>query len=142
MREDFYDTRSPTPSRELQQHKWSCSGSSLSGRVIASVADEQQGVCQTSEIHLNADTLHSTNRGLSRNTTDADATEVCHEADTEQTVSMYFARRSRDPADAPAAGGPGDRVTPSTSLGAALEAFILEHEYCGELDGRSKATVG
>jgi hypothetical protein len=35
--EDFYDTRSPTPSRELQQHKWSCSGSSLSGRVIASV---------------------------------------------------------------------------------------------------------
>jgi hypothetical protein len=25
-------------------------------------------------------------------------------------------------------------VTSSTSLGAALEAFILEHEYCGELD--------
>jgi hypothetical protein len=26
-------------------------------------------------------------------------------------------------------------VTSSTNLGAALEAFILEHEYCGELDG-------
>jgi hypothetical protein len=26
-------------------------------------------------------------------------------------------------------------VTTSTDLGAALEAFILEHEYCGELDG-------
>jgi hypothetical protein len=26
-------------------------------------------------------------------------------------------------------------VTASTDLGAALEAFILEHEYCGELDG-------
>jgi len=25
-------------------------------------------------------------------------------------------------------------VTSSTSLGAALEAFSLEHEYCGELD--------
>jgi hypothetical protein len=25
-------------------------------------------------------------------------------------------------------------VTSSTKLGAALEAFILEHEYCGELD--------
>jgi hypothetical protein len=25
-------------------------------------------------------------------------------------------------------------VTSSTSLGAALEAFILEHECCGELD--------
>jgi len=25
-------------------------------------------------------------------------------------------------------------VTSSTDLGAALEAFILEHEYCGELD--------
>jgi hypothetical protein len=25
-------------------------------------------------------------------------------------------------------------VTTSTDLGAALEAFILEHEYCGELD--------
>ena len=23
----------------------------------------------------------------------------------------------------------------TTSLGAGLEAFILEHEYCGELDG-------
>ena len=23
----------------------------------------------------------------------------------------------------------------TTSLGAALEAFILEHEYCGDLDG-------
>jgi hypothetical protein len=26
-------------------------------------------------------------------------------------------------------------VTSNTDLGAALEAFILEHEYCGELDG-------
>ena len=26
-------------------------------------------------------------------------------------------------------------MTSSTNLGAALEAFILEHEYCGELDG-------
>jgi hypothetical protein len=26
-------------------------------------------------------------------------------------------------------------VTSSTSLGAALEALILENEYCGELDG-------
>jgi hypothetical protein len=26
-------------------------------------------------------------------------------------------------------------VTSSTDLGAGLEAFILEHEYCGELDG-------
>jgi hypothetical protein len=26
-------------------------------------------------------------------------------------------------------------VTRSTDLGAALEAFILEHEYCGDLDG-------
>ena len=26
-------------------------------------------------------------------------------------------------------------MTSSTSLGDALEAFILEHEYCGELDG-------
>jgi hypothetical protein len=25
-------------------------------------------------------------------------------------------------------------VTSSTSRGAALEAFIMEHEYCGELD--------
>jgi hypothetical protein len=25
-------------------------------------------------------------------------------------------------------------VTSSINLGAALEAFILEHEYCGELD--------
>ena len=26
-------------------------------------------------------------------------------------------------------------MTTSTDLGAALKAFILEHEYCGELDG-------
>jgi len=26
-------------------------------------------------------------------------------------------------------------VTSSTTVGAALEAFILEHEYCGDLDG-------
>jgi hypothetical protein len=25
-------------------------------------------------------------------------------------------------------------MTASTGVGAALEAFILEHEYCGELD--------
>jgi hypothetical protein len=42
---------------------------------------------------------------------------------------------SDDSSDASPACRPGDRVTSSTSLGAALEAFILEHEYCGELDG-------
>jgi hypothetical protein len=26
-------------------------------------------------------------------------------------------------------------VTSSTTVGAALEAFILEHQYCGDLDG-------
>ena len=26
-------------------------------------------------------------------------------------------------------------MTSSTTVGAALEAFLLEHEYCGELDG-------
>jgi len=29
-------------------------------------------------------------------------------------------------------------VTSSTTVGATLEAFILEHEYCGELDGGVK----
>jgi hypothetical protein len=30
-------------------------------------------------------------------------------------------------------------VTSSTGLGAALEAFILEHEYCSELDAGIEA---
>jgi hypothetical protein len=30
-------------------------------------------------------------------------------------------------------------VTPGTGLGAVLEAFILEHEYCGELDAAVEA---
>ena len=30
-------------------------------------------------------------------------------------------------------------MTTSTDLGAALEAFILEHEYCGDLDAAVEA---
>ena len=30
-------------------------------------------------------------------------------------------------------------MTTSTNLGAALEAFILEHEYCGELGAAVEA---
>jgi hypothetical protein len=42
---------------------------------------------------------------------------------------------ARDSAIATWPGRSGDRVTSTIDLGPALQAFILEHEYCGELDG-------
>jgi len=101
MREDFYDTRSPTPSRELQQHKWSCSGSSLSGRVIASVAAGQQGGCQTSGIHLMLRYSRQT-IDLAKTLRTLTSTEFCHEADTDnRQCQCSLLARPHDPAVVP-----------------------------------------
>jgi hypothetical protein len=99
MREDFENARSPTPSRELQQHKWSCSGSSLSGRVIASVAAGRMPDIRNSPeclryIREPVD-LAETLRALT-------STEFCHEADThDRQCQCSLLARPHDPAVGP-----------------------------------------
>jgi len=77
----FLERTLTTPSRELQQHKWSYSVSSLSGLVIASVAAGQQGGCQTSGIHLMLRNIRQT-VDFAETLRALTSTEFRHEADT------------------------------------------------------------